>query len=75
MIAQGIDGARSIMFDSEGHLLVVSRGKGVYNLELNDGGGTCISVVKSTVLIKSAIVSSPKPVNRLLRLHHHRDYQ
>jgi len=57
LIATGLSTPRSILFDSNGHLLVVQSGYGVVNLELADSGGTCISVANKTYLINSTDVS------------------
>jgi hypothetical protein len=49
-------GPRSLLFDSEGHLLLVSSGTGILNLELKDNGGLCVDIVKNTTLISSTVV-------------------
>jgi hypothetical protein len=57
LITKDIKAPRGIIFDSEGHLLVVSKSFGIVNLELKDNGGTCITVAKQTTLIESPDVS------------------
>ena len=59
LVATGLTKPRSIMFDSNGHLLVVQQGAGIINLELTAGDGTCINVAKKTNLINSEEVSPP----------------
>ncbi|MCJ1335985.1 hypothetical protein MMC09_001259 [Bachmanniomyces sp. S44760] len=44
LVATGLTAPRSIEFDSEGNLLVVQQGAGIVNLELQDAGGTCVTV-------------------------------
>jgi hypothetical protein len=58
LVATGLTSPRSILFDSNGHLLVVQSGHGVLNLELADGGGTCVGVAHKTYLINSTDVST-----------------
>jgi glucose/arabinose dehydrogenase len=57
LIAQDLTSPRSILFDSNGALLVVESGAGVAHLALTDGGGGCITVASKTMLIKSPDVS------------------
>lgn len=58
LVATGLESPRSILFDTNGHLLVVQSGHGVLNLELTDSGGTCVSVAQKTYLINSTDVST-----------------
>ena len=52
LIATGLRSPRSILFDSEGALLVVERGSGIKHLRLADGNGTCLSVETQTNLMQ-----------------------
>jgi len=58
LVATGLSSPRSILFDTNGHLLVVQAGYGVVNLELADHGGTCVSVAHKTYVINSTDVST-----------------
>jgi hypothetical protein len=59
LVAQGLNSPRSILFDSNGGLLVVQQGYGVVHLAFTDNGGTCLEVAKKTYLINSTAVSLP----------------
>ncbi|KAI9844217.1 MAG: hypothetical protein M1837_005723 [Sclerophora amabilis] len=54
LVATDLEQPRGLVFDSRGHLLVLEQGVGIRNLELADRGGTCIDVVRSTVVIASS---------------------
>lgn len=56
LIARGLSRPRSIVLDSLGHLLVLQQGVGIVNLQFNDAGGTCLSLVKQTTVISSSDV-------------------
>lgn len=56
LIAWNLTKPRSIMFDSEGNLLVVQQGAGLIHLAFDDGGSTCLDVAKKTFLINSTDV-------------------
>lgn len=56
LMVQDVGSVRGIIFDSEGHLLTVSRGKGVLYMELHDGGGTCVNVTSSKLIIQAGNV-------------------
>ena len=56
LIAQNLTLPRSILFDSNGGLLVVQQGAGVVHLDFTDGGGRCLDVSKKTYLINSTSV-------------------
>lgn len=47
---------RSIIFDSNGRLLVVQSGHGIVVLEVTDSGGACVTVTKRSSLIESTDV-------------------
>jgi hypothetical protein len=57
-VANGILGARGVIFDSAGHLLVLQRGTGVVALTLKDGGGACVTLVSSKVILANPAVSN-----------------
>jgi glucose/arabinose dehydrogenase len=66
LIATGLSTPRSILFDSNGHLLLVQSGRGVVNLELADNSGICVSVAKQTYMINSTEVGIHPPLNYIL---------
>ncbi|RDW66313.1 soluble quino protein glucose dehydrogenase [Coleophoma cylindrospora] len=57
LIANGLSGARSILFDSNGALLVVRSGTGIVHLTFTDGGGTCLEVANTTYLVNSTTLN------------------
>jgi glucose/arabinose dehydrogenase len=57
LIVQGLSKPRSILFDSNGGLLVVQQGAGIVHLEFTDSGSACLEVAKKTYLINSTAVS------------------
>ena len=59
LVAQGLKSPRSIVFDSNGGLLVVQQGNGIVHLQLTGGGGACFNVAKKTTLIDNSSVSDP----------------
>lgn len=75
LIVTGLSSPRSILFDGNGHLLVLLAGHGVVNLELADNGGTCVSVAHQTYMINATDVSIHPPLsymvsNSLNQLNH-----
>lgn len=60
LVATGLTKPRSIQFDSAGNLLVVQAGSGVESLQLQDNGGTCVSVKSKKSLVSSKGVSGWK---------------
>jgi glucose/arabinose dehydrogenase len=56
LIVQGLTAPRSILFDSNGGLLVVQQGAGIVHLDFTDNGSTCLEVSKKTYLINSTAV-------------------
>lgn len=58
LVATGLTRPRSILFDSNGGLLVVQQGAGIVHLALTDGGDTCVEVAKKTSLVDSSAVCS-----------------
>lgn len=63
LIAEKLKSPRSILFDSKGALLVVQQGSGIVHIELDDKGGTCLVVKKTTSLIddKNVKITSQTP--------------
>ena len=57
LVATGLTKPRSIQFDSAGNLLVVQSGAGIESLQLQDNGGTCVSVKSKKTVLKSDVVS------------------
>ena len=57
LVATGLTAPRSIEFDSEGNLLVVQQGAGIVNLELQDAGGTCVTVKSKRNVVTNSTVS------------------
>jgi glucose/arabinose dehydrogenase len=57
LVAQNLTRPRGILFDADGALLVVDRGEGIKRFEIEDNGGTCVSVGEPTVLTDDEDVS------------------
>ena len=57
LVATGLTDPRSIEFDSSGNLLVVQAGAGIESLQLQDGGGTCITVKSRKTVVQASAVS------------------
>ena len=57
LVATGLTDPRSIEFDSSGNLLVVQAGAGIESLQLQDAGGTCITVKSKKTVIQANAVS------------------
>ena len=53
LVAVGLSRPRSILFDTNGSLLVVDSGVGIVRLTLDDRGGTCLAVKDKKTLISS----------------------
>ena len=53
LVATGVSNPRGIVFDSSGNLLVVQSGSGIASLQLQDSGGTCISVKSRKVILEA----------------------
>ncbi|KAF2199037.1 soluble quino protein glucose dehydrogenase [Delitschia confertaspora ATCC 74209] len=51
VVASGLTKPRGIIFDSNGHLLLVQEGHGISSLELRDNGGACVRARKLTDVI------------------------
>ncbi|KAF4344055.1 l-sorbosone dehydrogenase [Fusarium beomiforme] len=52
VIANNLGRPRTIVFDTEGSLLVLDSGDGITHLKLEDQGGRCLRVKKRTVLLR-----------------------
>ena len=57
LVATGLTDPRSIQFDSSGNLLVLQAGSGIESLQLQDNGGTCVSVKSKITVLSSKGVS------------------
>lgn len=64
LVAQNLTRPRGILFDSDGALLVVDRGAGILRFEIEDNGGTCVSVGEPTTLTDDGDVSPLPPIQR-----------
>lgn len=51
LIVTGLSRPRSILFDSEGALLIVQARTGILHLRLADGNGTCLRVAEQSELV------------------------
>lgn len=58
LVATGLTKPRSIQFDSSGNLLVVQAGTGIASLQLQDNGGTCVSVKSQKNVVQNSGVSN-----------------
>lgn len=57
LVATGLTDPRSIEFDSVGNLLVLQAGAGIESLQLQDDGGTCVSVKSKKTVVRASAVS------------------
>lgn len=57
LVATGLTKPRSIKFDNAGNLLVVQAGAGITSLQLQDNGGTCVSVKSKETVVQASAVS------------------
>lgn len=57
LVATGLRKPRSIQFDNAGNLLVVQAGAGIESLQLQDNGGTCVSVKSKKTVVQASTVS------------------
>lgn len=53
LVATGVSNPRGIAFDSSENLLVVQSGSGIASLQLQDDGGTCISVKAKKIVLEA----------------------
>lgn len=67
VVATGLKNPRTIEFDLQGRLVVVESGLGVGVLELNDNGGTCVTVKLKNTIINSTLVSLHPFIDRMIR--------
>lgn len=57
LIANGLTSPRGIIFDKQGHLLVVEQASGIVGLTLADDGGPCLSLISRQTIINDTTVS------------------
>jgi hypothetical protein len=57
LIANGLTAPRGIIFDNQGHLLVVEQSSGIVGLTLADDGGACLSMISKQTIINDTTVS------------------
>ena len=57
LIANGLTAPRGIIFDKQGHLLVVEQRSGIAGLTLADDGGACLSMISKQTIINDTSVS------------------
>ena len=62
LIATGLRSPRSILFDSNGALLVVEQLSGIKHLQLANGNGTCLSVARTITLVNNSAVCLLSPI-------------
>ncbi|KAK7223527.1 hypothetical protein V2G26_011530 [Clonostachys chloroleuca] len=51
LVAQGMKKPRSLLFDSDGALIVLDAGVGILRFTLQDSGGSCVSVAQNATLL------------------------
>jgi glucose/arabinose dehydrogenase len=64
LVARNLAKPRSILFDSDGHLIVLDAGEGIYRFGIDkDEGGTCLSLGDKQTLLenKDVSVTHPRP--------------
>ena len=62
VVASGLRDPRGIIFDQEGHLLVVQQGYGISSLTLTDDEGACVRATgNATDIIVDSAVSRMNP--------------
>lgn len=54
LIAQGLQSPRSLVFDTNGALIVVQKGAGLLHMTLDDLGGTCLVVNQTKTLVDNS---------------------
>jgi len=57
VVASGLAKPRGIVFDSDGHLLVLQSGRGVASLQLKDEGGSCVTTGEPKDVVVDSTVS------------------
>ena len=57
VVATGVSNPRSIAFDSSGNLLVIQSGSGIASLQLQDNGGTCVSVKTKKIVLEASTLN------------------
>lgn len=59
LIARNLSSPRSILFDTDGALLVVQQGVGILQVRFDDHGGTCLVVNSMATAVENKDVSAP----------------
>lgn len=57
LVARNLTSPRSILFDTDGALLVVQKGVGILRVRFDDLGGTCLVVNSTAPVVENADVS------------------
>jgi glucose/arabinose dehydrogenase len=57
IVASGLTKPRSLLFDSNGNLLVVESGKGISVITLDDAGGSCVGIAKVETIISNKLLN------------------
>ncbi|KAL9069475.1 MAG: hypothetical protein Q9161_005526 [Pseudevernia consocians] len=57
LVATGLTDPRSIEFDNVGNLLVIQAGVGIESLQLQDDGGTCVSVKSKKIVLQASALN------------------
>lgn len=57
LVARNLTSPRSILFDTDGALLVVQKGAGILRVRFDDLGGTCLVVNSTAPVVEDADVS------------------
>jgi hypothetical protein len=65
LVANKLKTPRSVIFDTEGHLLVVQSGYGITSLTLKDDGSGCMSVSQTKDVIVDSSVSNTRAASKL----------
>jgi glucose/arabinose dehydrogenase len=63
LVAQGMKKPRSLLFDSDGALIVLDAGVGILRFSLQDDGGSCVSVARNATLLANKDVTGKFSLN------------
>jgi glucose/arabinose dehydrogenase len=61
VVASELTRPRSILFDSDGALILLDVGSGILHIDLDDQGDTCVGVSKQTTLLEKEDVGLLRP--------------
>jgi glucose/arabinose dehydrogenase len=61
VVASELTRPRSILFDSDGALILLDVGSGILHIDLDDQGDTCVGVSKQTTLLENEDVGLLRP--------------